>query len=80
MVTGLFFLKTMLLIFLLRTVYQYSFVGPLSLSKGCDYAIPLNRTNLDPTQDVSPLFDYAYRGRENIRDETYFFLQERTLQ
>ena len=45
-----------------RTAYQYSFVGPLSLSKGCDFAIPLRRTNLDETQDTSPFFDYAYRG------------------
>ena len=45
-----------------RTAYQYSFVGPLSLSKGCDLALPLRRTNLDSTQDISILPDYAYRG------------------
>ena len=61
------------------TVYQYSFVGPLSLSKGCDYAITLRRTRLDDTQDVSPLFDYAYRGSKkksvNLSNSS---LQERT--
>ena len=45
-----------------RTAYQYSFVGPLSMSKGCDFAMPLYRYNLDETQDISPLHDYAYRG------------------
>ena len=74
MVTGQFEIKTLSLYSFSRTVYQYSFVGPLSLSKGCDYAIPLKRTRLDFTQDISPLFDYAYRGRENIRDDTYLFL------
>ena len=49
-----------------RVAYQYSFVGPLSLSKGCDFAIPLRRTNLDETQDESPFFDYAYRGLINV--------------
>ena len=49
-----------------RTAYQYSFVGPLSLSKGCDYAIPLERSTFSSvtgnTLDFSPLLDYAYRG------------------
>ena len=44
------------------TTYQYSFVGPLSLSKGCDLAMPLSRTNLDSSQDISSIPDYAYRG------------------
>ena len=62
-----------------RVAYQYSFVGPLSLSKGCDFAIPLRRTNLDETQDESPFFDYAYRGLiwKCFRNN-YSVLQERT--
>ena len=66
MVTGLLQIKKVssLLVSYSRTAYQYSFVGPLSLSKGCDYAMALNRRILDYTQDVSPLLDYAYRGLE----------------
>ena len=38
---GLFTLKQMQLFFLLRVVaFQYSFVGPVSISKGCDLARP----------------------------------------
>ena len=36
-------------------VYQYSFAGPLTMSKGCDLAIELKRDN-------TPLRDYIYRG------------------
>ena len=36
-------------------VYQYSFAGPLSMSKGCDEALELRR-------DDTPLRDYIYRG------------------
>ena len=36
-------------------VYQYSFAGPLTMSKGCDGAIELRR-------DETPLRDYIYRG------------------
>ena len=36
--------------------------APLSLSKGCDYAVSLGRSPLDVTQITSPLLDYAYRG------------------
>ena len=38
-----------------RPVYQYSFAGPLTMSKGCDLAIELKRDN-------TPLRDYIYRG------------------
>ena len=38
-----------------RPVYQYSFAGPLTMSKGCDLAIELKR-------DKTPLRDYIYRG------------------
>ena len=68
MVTGLLQIKKVssLLVYYPRTAYQYSFVGPLSLSKGCDYAMALNRKQLDPTQDESPIHDYAYRGLETL--------------
>ena len=39
----------------LSPVYQYSFAGPLSLSKGCDEALELRR-------DKTNLRDYIYRG------------------
>ena len=35
--------------------YQYSFAGPLTMSKGCDEAIEVSR-------DDTPLRDYIYRG------------------
>ena len=44
-----------------RTAYQYSFVGPLSLSKGCDFAFPIRRT-LRKKSDAVPIPDFAYRG------------------
>ena len=68
MVTGLLKIKEISshLVSYFRPAYQYSFVGPLSLSKGCDYAMALNRKQLDPTQDESPIHDYAYRGLETL--------------
>ena len=62
-----------------RTAYQYSFVGPLSMSKGCDFAMPLYRYNLDETQDISPLHDYAYRGvgKTVYRQKVFIFLTRR---
>ena len=44
-------------------------MGPLSLSKGCDYAMALRRTTLDFTQDISPLLDLAYRGRDTFSNQ-----------
>ena len=40
-------------------VYQYSFAGPLTMSKGCDEAIELSR-------DETPLRDYIFRGSNPV--------------
>ena len=74
---------SLLLVSYFRPAYQYSFVGPLSLSKGCDYAMGLNRNNLDYTQDISPILDYAYRGLEkpfSILITFHCIVKERTRQ
>ena len=42
-----------------RPVYQYSFAGPLTMSKGCDEAIELRR-------DDTKLRDYFYRGSNPV--------------
>ena len=38
-----------------RDIFQYSFTGPLSMSKGCDEAMEVDNPNTD-------LNDYIYRG------------------
>ena len=43
----------------LTPVYQYSFAGPLTMSKGCDEALELRR-------DETPLRDYIYRGSNPV--------------
>ena len=40
-------------------VYQYSFAGPLTMSKGCDEAIELSI-------EETPLRDYIYRGSNPV--------------
>ena len=46
--------------------YQHSFVGPLSMSKGCDLAIP-NLLNEDFDQDkYNP--EFIYRGSSKFLD------------
>ena len=41
--------------------YQHSFVGPLSMSKGCDKAISVTPPDYDPNEGVEQL-ELIYRG------------------